>query len=122
MDTPGSRGDEHSFYPLGPGAGQGEPKRLSAGGGNSPGREDGDSEGAASQDAGTATVNAFDEVFERALSDHDRVLLWLFRISVESGLETEWANRDKQLSQFTGRGKPPFQNRGTTWNDQDQSL
>lgn len=47
----------------------------------------------------------FDAVFERALSDHDRVLLWLFHIQVESGLETEWANRDKQLSQFTGRGK-----------------
>ena len=42
--------------------------------------------------------NTFDELFEQALTDHDRVLLWLFHIWVESGIESESANRDKRLS------------------------
>ena len=42
--------------------------------------------------------NAFDRVFEEALTDHDRMLLWLFHICVEPWLDIEWADRDKWLS------------------------
>src|SRR5262249_44714627 len=94
-------GLQYRIHLMGAEEGQSNTAGLPAGSGDSRGREAG-SPGETGPDQSLALTvpgyDAFDELFEQALTDHDRMLLWLFHIWVATGLDAEWANRDRNLS------------------------